>query len=167
MHNKGPFHPRKSRFQFWVLDLNESVAWINSNFYKKNSSLLWKWSRIWMILNIDMNNCKIQFLSCRTKLESQEFQPGVQHKPRGLSQLNAKWKGSISTTDRPCFYRTNVFKFKLSHSSKQWTSLCLNSKRQTCQNWKWIRFVLHSIDSAREASAVQACRTKYHNSRVI
>ena len=60
-----------------------------------------------------------------------------------------KWNGSISTSD---FYRTNVFILKHSHCSKQLTSLCLNSKSQICQNWKWIHFILHSIDSAREAS---------------
>ena len=63
-----------------------------------------------------------------------------------------KWNGSISTSDRSDFYRTNVFILKHSHCSKQLTSLCLNSKSQICQNWKWIHFILHSIDSAREAS---------------
>ena len=63
-----------------------------------------------------------------------------------------KWNRFISTTDRSDFYRTNVFILKHSHCSKQLTSLCLNSKSQICQNWKWIHFILHSIDSAREAS---------------
>ncbi len=63
-----------------------------------------------------------------------------------------KWNRFISTTDKSDFYRTNVFILKHSHCSKQLTSLCLNSKSQICQNWKWIHFILHSIDSAREAS---------------
>ena len=63
-----------------------------------------------------------------------------------------KWNRFISTSDRSDFYRTNVFILKHSHCSKQLTSLCLNSKSQICQNWKWIHFILHSIDSAREAS---------------
>ena len=63
-----------------------------------------------------------------------------------------KWNRSIFTSDRSDFYRTNVFILKHSHCSKQLTSLCLNSKSQICQNWKWIHFILHSIDSAREAS---------------
>ena len=75
---------------------------------------------------------------------------GCFHKSHGLSQFNAKWDGSISTTDRPDFYRTNVFKLKHSHCTKQLTSLCLNSKSQIYQKWKWIHFILHSIDSARE-----------------
>ena len=46
-----------------------------------------------------------------------------------------KWNGSISTSD---FYRTNVFILKHSYCSKQLTSLCLNSKSQVFQKWKWI-----------------------------
>ena len=56
-----------------------------------------------------------------------------------------KWNRFISTSDRSDFYRTNVFILKHSHCSKQLTSLCLNSKSQICQNWKWIHFILLSI----------------------
>ena len=41
-----------------------------------------------------------------------------------------KWNGSISTTDRPDFYRTNVFKLTHSHCLKQLTNLFLNTKSQ-------------------------------------
>ena len=52
-----------------------------------------------------------------------------------------KWNGSISTTDRPDFYRTNVFKLKHSHCLKQLTNLFLNTKSQMYQLWKWIHFL--------------------------
>ena len=58
-----------------------------------------------------------------------------------------KWNGSISTTDRPDFYRTNVFKLKHSHCLKQLTNLFLNTKSQMYQLWKWIHFVF-AFDSA-------------------
>ena len=41
--------------------------------------------------------------------------------------IECKRNGSISTTDRPDFYRTNVFKLKHSYCSKQLTSLFLDA----------------------------------------
>ena len=52
------------------------------------------------------------------------------------------------------------------HCSKQLTSLCLNSKTQAYQKWKWIGIVLHSIDSARQTSEVRLLKMKRKSHRI-
>ena len=72
------------------------------------------------------------------------------HMSDGLSRLNAKRYWSISKTDKPDFYRTKVFNLKHSHYSKKLTSLCLNSKSQVYQKWKWISVVFSPPEKSWE-----------------
>ena len=59
-----------------------------------------------------------------------------------INVVNKTWRHRLEaliTTDRPDIYRTYVFQLKHSHFSKQLSSLCLYSKSQIFQKWKWIR----------------------------